>query len=62
VIGLLATLFGSSSTIWSTVLTGCVGGRPRRAEHAAPPALASGGSLGALAASDISGSASQASL
>ena len=29
VIGLLATLFGAASTIWSTVLNGCIGGRPQ---------------------------------
>eukprot|EP01050_Picozoa_sp_SAG11_P009359 SAG11_NODE_872_length_6802_cov_8.951514_12_plen_144_part_00 len=34
VIGLLSTLFGSSSTIWSTVLNGCVGGSARYAAKA----------------------------
>lgn len=45
VIGLLATLFGASSTIWSTVLNGCVGGKPQHAAAAPSAAL----SLQALA-------------
>jgi MFS family permease len=40
VIGLLATLFGASSTIWSTVLNGCVGGHPHRG--APPPPITAG--------------------
>lgn len=38
VIGLLATLFGASSTIWSTLLNGCVGGHSHRSW---PPPAAS---------------------
>ena len=30
VIGLLATLFGASSTVWSTILNGCIGGQPHK--------------------------------
>jgi hypothetical protein len=53
VIGLLATLFGASSTIWSTILNGCIGGEPHRSRPAATASYAHGLTARQPAADDL---------